>query len=145
MRKNIVVIGLIVLVVGLVLGVSGFLIAKGSIDIISFNLSPGQEKTIELRSGENTVDVGYNSSLPPKILIEGTVSNITYLSNGQAFILSGTSPSVNVENNLTEPISVTIVSTEISRSLVLASLAFLIGLIVFFVGIGIIIYGLVRR
>ncbi|BCS92429.1 hypothetical protein [Metallosphaera javensis (ex Sakai et al. 2022)] len=145
MRRNVVIIGGIILLIGLVIAVGGFFLAKSGIQITQVSLSPGQGKTFPLKSGINSVSIGYNTSLPPKIEVTGNIITTSSSKNVEALLINGTSPSVYVEDNSTGPMGITLVTTQLNSSIEAGGLAFIIGLIVFFVGLGVLIYGIVRR
>ncbi|AWR99061.1 hypothetical protein [Metallosphaera hakonensis] len=145
MRKKIVIVGVIILVIGLVLAAGGFSIARTGISIATYSLSPGEGKTVSLRSGISTVSIAYNGSTPPKIVIKGKVVESSSSTKAEAFLINGTSPSVYVEDNSSVPILVDIAVTGISSSIEVAGLMFILGIILFFVGLGITIYGFIRR
>ncbi|MCH1771125.1 MULTISPECIES: hypothetical protein [Metallosphaera] len=145
MRRNVVIVGVIILLIGLGIAVGGFYLAKSGILITQVSLSPGQGKTFSLKSGVNSVSIGYNTSLPPKVKITGNVITTSSSKNVEALLINGTSPSVYVEDNSTTPMQVTLVMTQLNSSIEAGGLAFILGVVVFFVGLGILIYGLIRR
>ncbi|MEM1620963.1 MAG: hypothetical protein QXJ30_03515 [Metallosphaera sp.] len=91
------------------------------------------------------MSIGYNTSLPPKVKITGNVITTSSSKNVEALLINGTSPSVYVEDNSTTPMQVTLVMTQLNSSIEAGGLAFILGVVVFFVGLGILIYGLIRR
>ncbi|ABP94542.1 MULTISPECIES: hypothetical protein [Metallosphaera] len=145
MRRNVVIVGGIILLIGLAIAIGGFFLAKSGIQITQVSLSPSQGKTFPLKSGVNSVSIGYNTSLPPKVEITGNVITTSSSKNVEALLINGTSPSVYVEDNSTTPMQVTLVMTQLNSSIEAGGLAFILGVVVFFVGLGILIYGLIRR
>ncbi|QKR00170.1 hypothetical protein GWK48_07100 [Metallosphaera tengchongensis] len=146
MNRRVLIIGVIVLVLGLIVAVAGFFVAKSGLAISTQILSPQGEKQFPLKPGINVLSIAYNSSTPPKVTVTGAkVVQESSSKGSMALVVNGTSPSVTVINNSTYPESIAVGTVSGTGTVAFGGLAFLLGIILFFVGLGIAIYGLVRK
>jgi hypothetical protein len=146
MKKKVVLVGLVIILLGVVMAFIGFSEVTPYVMVYSGNLPPGQSVVKELRPGLDSVALTFNSSYPLRVVVDGgTLLKQESLSGSISLVLNGSSPILSIENNGTSVVKFTVASTSITSMTEFGGVLFIVGALVSFIGLAILIYGLIRR
>ncbi len=147
MRKNLVIIGIVLIIIGIILFASSTYIAASSIHYKEISLKPNQAYTIS-EVGVGLLMYKSNISAPVKLI----PNNVSLTASGQkdafyAFVVQPTNDHAIVEmyNNYTEPIQIQYANIPATSEFLVSGVLILLAIILAIAGIVIAIYGAVKK
>ncbi len=147
MRKNLVIVGIILLIIGIVIFVSSTYIAASSLHYKEVNLDPGHEYTLPVTTA-SVFMYKSNVSYPVKLVQENaTLTFSGYKSGYYSYLIepTNTQAKMDIYNNYTVPLEIVYANISLSSDIVISGLLVIIAIVLVIAGIVIAIYGAVKK
>jgi len=147
MRKNFVIIGIILIIIGVIIFGSSIYIATSSLHYNEIVLAPGKQYILSVTTTDLFMYKS-NISYPVKLFQENvTLTFSGYRSGYYSYVVepSNTHAIINIYNNYTVPVEIVYANIPISSEVVVSGLLVIIAIVLIIAGIAIAVYGAVKK